>query len=125
METWLAILDIIVLLFFSYVLFFREYVLRRREVKCLRCGNCCRLLVELEESDIKRIKDAGYKDFLVKDKYLKRINRYCIFLKKEGNIYTCQINNIKPEICNSFPKKRGIFGKRVDSRCYNYHFKLG
>ena len=74
--------------------------------------------VRLNKQDIKRIENAGYGDFLDKEgKNLKRINGYCKFLILDNGITSCRIQDLKPEICNGFPRGKGLFGKKVDIRC--------
>ncbi|MFO7710230.1 MAG: YkgJ family cysteine cluster protein [Candidatus Woesearchaeota archaeon] len=68
---------------------------------CKRCGECCQYLVQLEEKDIIRIREAGYSDFYYDEgerKVLKRKNGYCIFYK-EG----CTIYPIRPKVCRDYP----------------------
>ena len=115
-------LGIIILML--YVSVFREYVLNRRRFKCLRCGNCCKLLVKPSKEEIEKIKKAGYKDFLDKKGYLKKVNGSCLFLKINKGLNYCSIQNIKPKICNDFPIKKGIFGKKADMRCKVYYGKF-
>ena len=121
----IKIIVLLLILFFIYVVLFREYFLARRKFKCKRCGNCCKLKVYLYKEDIKRIKKAGYHDFLDKNtNYMKRVNGYCKFLTLNKGIPSCSINGIKPKICVSYPMYRGIFGKKVDSRCHVFHGKI-
>ncbi|MBS3078680.1 YkgJ family cysteine cluster protein [Candidatus Pacearchaeota archaeon] len=118
MEIFFIVIDIIIILIFVYIFYFREFILAKREFKCLRCGNCCKLRVRLNKQDIKRIENAGYGDFLDKEgKNLKRINGYCKFLILDNGITSCRIQDLKPEICNGFPRGKGLFGKKVDIRC--------
>ncbi len=119
---WWVILALLV-----YIAFLRGYFLRRREFKCLRCNTCCKLLVMLSKEDIERINNRGYKDFLdIKGKHLRRKNGYCIFFNNNNNnnISECSINDIKPQICRKYPNLKGIFGKKYDQRCKNFHKKL-
>lgn len=112
------------ILFYLYVLFIRPYVLARKKFKCLRCGLCCGLKVKLSKEEIKKIKKAGYSDFITKHGYIKRKNKYCQFLKFKGNITECSLEKIKPKICKKFPEISGLFGKQIDVRCKTCHKKL-
>ena len=107
----------IVLLIFGGILFFRSYTIARN-FKCTRCGKCCRLRVEPNKEDIKRIKKAGKKYFM-QGKFLKRINgnKQCKFLISKKGIARCSIYKNRPEICRKWPNSQGIFGKQVDPRC--------
>jgi len=124
MKTSSIIIDIIITLIVLYLFYFREFILGRKEFKCLRCGNCCRLRINLTKQDIERIEKAGYKDFLGKNNKLKKINGHCKFLMLKDGITTCSIDNIKPEVCKRFPIGKGIFGKKVDMRCKTCSWKL-
>ena len=112
-------INISYLLFLIYYFFVRRYTLAKKEFRCLRCGKCCcKYLVNLSKEDIKKIKKAGYKDFIAKNGYLKKKNGYCIFLKLDKGEACCGIqNSAKPEICKTFPISSGLFGKRFDPRC--------
>jgi Fe-S-cluster containining protein len=112
-------------LFYLYILFFRPYVLARRRFKCLRCGNCCRLSVTLEDSEIRLLEKNGYKDFLDERGFIRKKEGFCQFLKfKDGKTY-CSIESIKPRICKRFPLKKGPLGKKIDTRCKYFYLKLG
>ena len=81
-----------------------------KSFKCNRCGECCKIVVKLNEKEIKAINNSGYKDFLTKDPIkgknidcLKRINGNCVFLKKKGNKYSCEIYDIRPKTCRLYP----------------------
>jgi Fe-S-cluster containining protein len=119
-----AVIWIITFFFCIYVLFLREYFLARRKFKCKRCGQCCKLLVDLNEDDIRKIKKAGHADFISDKKCLKRVNGYCMFLVFRDGVSCCSIEDIKPKICRNFPNKKGIFGKKYDTRCKNFHYKV-
>lgn len=61
-----------------------------KSFKCKQCGECCKIVVKLNEKEIKAIKKSGYKDFLAKDPIkgknidcLKRINGNCFFFNKK------------------------------------------
>jgi Fe-S-cluster containining protein len=110
------VVDILLGLIILYLLFV-EYLYTRKKFKCLRCGDCCRLIVRLNEEDKKRLKKNGYRNFVDKLGFLKRINGHCIFLGMKNGIAECGIEKIKPEVCRHFPEKRGLFGKKRDRRC--------
>ena len=101
-------------------IFYRNHKLTRERFVCKNCGRCCRLKVEPSREDIKRIKKAGYKDFLIDEKYMKKVNGHCIFLKTKKGISSCTINKIKPELCKKWPISKGIFGKTADIRCKRF-----
>ncbi len=113
---FILIADILLGLVILYLLFV-EYFYTRKKFKCLRCGDCCRLIVKLNAEDEKRLKKNGYKNFKNKFGFLKRINGHCIFLGMKKGVAECEIEKIKPEICGHFPEKRGLFGKKRDRRC--------
>lgn len=116
-------MDMILLLAVLYLLLIRGYFLSRRKFRCLRCGNCCKLRVKLNKREIDLIEKNGHRDFMNKG-CIKRINGYCNFLTLKNGITSCQIENIKPEICKDFPLKKGFFGRKVDGRCKVYENKL-
>jgi Fe-S-cluster containining protein len=117
----LTLFDIVLGLAIIYFIFIHEYVLARKKYKCIRCGKCCKLRVDLSEEDINKIKKAGYKDFLTKDNNLKKINGYCLFMTLDNGITSCKLEKSgKPSICRNFPEKRGIFGKAYDYRCRSF-----
>jgi len=90
----------------------------KKDFKCKRCGYCCSLNVKLSPGEIKEISNAGYKDFLdKKEKYLKKINGRCVFLKLDKGITSCTINNFKPSICKTFPIQKGFIWEYKDIRC--------
>ena len=101
------------LLALAYVLlfccanFFTNYVLYKRKSKfnCIKCGLCCALKVEPPEKEIRKIeKSLGESRALfMEGKYLKRVNGYCIFLKKEGEDKICSIYKFRPTICKAWP----------------------
>jgi Fe-S-cluster containining protein len=115
---FLAIIDIILVILLIYFIFIHEYMLGRRKFKCLRCGRCCRLTVNLTEEEINKIKKAGYKDFFTKDNKLKKVNGYCVFLTLNNGITACKLeNSAKPKICKDFPLIPGLYGRKYDKRC--------
>jgi Fe-S-cluster containining protein len=120
------IIDIILIILFIYFVFIHEYILGRRKFKCIRCGKCCKLRVNLPEEDIIKIKKAGYKDFLEKGLFkrknqLKKVNGYCIFLTLDKGVCSCKLeNSAKPNICRNFPAISGCFGKKYDLRCNSF-----
>jgi len=125
MERSAIVINVLITLVVYYIFYFREFILARKELKCLRCGNCCRLRVRLSEEDIEKITKAGYKDFLDKNgKNLKRINGYCNFLELNNGMTSCKIEKLKPEICKKFPIGKGFFGKKIDIRCRTCAWKL-
>jgi Fe-S-cluster containining protein len=111
---------LILFIFVIYIVFFRQFVLRRRKFKCLRCGRCCSLKVKLSKEDIKRLEKAGKKDFIEGKHWLKRINKYCQFLEIKNGKSRCLVYNSRPEICRNWPLKRFT----TDVRCSNYNGKL-
>ncbi len=116
-----AIIDIILVILFLYLIFIHQYVLGRRKFKCLRCGKCCGFRINLPKEDIAKIKKAGYKDFLEKGNQLKRVNGYCIFMNLDDGITSCKLeNSAKPIICKNFPHKKGFFGREADYRCRSF-----
>jgi Fe-S-cluster containining protein len=126
-----ALFLIAVLLCCFYLLFIRDYLLARRKFKCRRCGKCCRYLVSLSKEEAEKIKKAGYKDFLSRTgffgvkKYVRHAaNGYCMFLVFRDGISYCQLEHIKPKICRNFPVINGLFGKKCDPRCTNFHGQL-
>ena len=119
------IIDVAITLIIFYIFYFREFILARKEFKCTRCGNCCKMIVRINQQDTERIEKAGYKDFLANNrKNLKRINGCCKFLMLKDGIFSCQIQDIKPEICKRFPIGKGLFGKKIDIRCKTCAWKL-
>jgi Fe-S-cluster containining protein len=91
---------------------------------CQRCGKCCGLIVQIEESDVKRIKEAtelDEVDFVLlvnspsaKDaKIMKRAEgsvdrkhpgKHCVFLRWNDDDTTyCEIYDSRPDVCRSYP----------------------
>jgi Fe-S-cluster containining protein len=127
METSSIVINTIITLIVYYIFYLREFVLAKRYgFKCQRCGNCCKLRVKMFPEDIKSLEETGHKkeDFLYKNKYLKKINGYCVFLTLNNGITSCSIENNKPYVCRRFPIGKGIFGKKIDIRCRTCAFKL-
>jgi Fe-S-cluster containining protein len=112
----LDIFVIIAALIIFYLAFARQFVWRFRKFKCLRCGHCCRLRVNLSKKDIERLEKAGKKNFIKDTKWLKRINGYCMFLKIENGKAGCSVYNNRPEVCRWWPLKRFT----CDTRCKSY-----
>jgi len=114
----------LVLAIIFYILTIRPFMLARRKFKCQRCGRCCKLKVPLKEKDIKRLESSGKKDFVVRSftgrKFMKRINGYCKFLEFEKGLARCTVNDVKPEICASWPIHKGFPGTLADCRCKSY-----
>ena len=91
-----------------------------KNFKCTLCGECCRPIVKVNESDIQRIEKAGYEreEFLVKDPLmdkakekdtLKQKNGVCMFLKRQGDKYYCDIYDHRPNACRIYPfNKEGL-----------------
>jgi Fe-S-cluster containining protein len=114
----ISVINLLLFIALVYLIFVRPYILGRREFKCLRCGKCCKLTVALSEEEIKKIKKAGYKDFLIKNNKLKKVNGYCVFLTLDKGVTSCKLeNSAKPRICRNYPKITGLFGKEHDIRC--------
>lgn len=107
-----------------YVFYIRPYVLAKKEFKCRRCGNCCSLRVRPSKEEIKKIKRKGHKNFLNWLGFIKRKNKFCIFLKFEKNKAKCYIYKIRPKICKTFPISNSSFGEKIDVRCKNCYGKL-
>lgn len=89
-------------------------IFKKQNFQCNRyCGECCKkLVVEVDGSEIKKIKSLGYKeeDFLEKgffhpEKFtLKRNKDGCVFLKQEKDrLYSCKIYENRPKICKKYP----------------------
>lgn len=117
----LQIINILLIIALIYFVFIHGYLLARRKFKCLRCGKCCRLKVVLTKEDIAKIKKAGYKNFLEKNNYLKKVNGYCIFMTLNNGVTSCKLeHSAKPEVCRNFPTIKGFFGKKYDFRCRSF-----
>lgn len=118
------VLALFLVLVYLYLVhdFVRSVILSRKEFKCLRCGQCCRLKLRLYPDDINKIRRAGHKDFL-DGKYMKQINGYCKFLKIDAGLAQCKLQKIKPVICREFPRKSFLRIPTVDTRCEFYRKK--
>ena len=85
--------------------------------RCERCGECCnKYIIKLSRKDIREIEKLGYKDFYEYDRIigsnvLKKVNHECIFIKKKGGKYLCQIYRSRPLVCKRYP----FFKKDVKS----------
>jgi len=99
------------------LIFYESHIIIKNGFRCLRCGLCCKLKVVPSKEDIERIKNAGYKNFLINGKYIKKINGNCMFIKFKKGKAICRINNIKPGLCKRFPIKHSFFWKQMDVRC--------
>lgn len=94
------------MIIFSLPLVFRRVWLgfHKKDFKCIMCGNCCRFsIITLTDEDIKRIEDAGQKDFIenvsLSEKKLRRVNGRCLFNKDDK----CGIYESRPNVCRNFP----------------------
>lgn len=96
---------------------------RQSRFNCVTCGLCCSLTVKPSEKDIKRIEKSGHKreEFLEKGT-LKKIQGYCLFLKKEDmtaksklnmqSNFVCSIYNSRPDICRKWPfQSKAVYWK--------------
>jgi len=116
---------VVSVLFAIYVAFFRDFVLAKRKFKCLRCGKCCKLRVNLNKDEIENLKRIGEKDFLDEsNNHIKRVNGYCKFLNFNDGTTSCNIENNKPLICRNFPVKKGFIFRTVDLRCQSFCGRL-
>jgi Fe-S-cluster containining protein len=84
--------------------FVKRISLNRRssQFKCMMCGNCCRFrVVPIDKEDVRRLEEAGYKDFYVKkgELMMKRVNGKCVFLKEDK----CTVHKFRPRVCREFP----------------------
>jgi Fe-S-cluster containining protein len=129
MQTWIYIVTFAVMTFYLYVMIRRRlfaYLLRKKEFKCTRCGECCKLLVRLKEHDIRRIAKLGHDpnkfvNIVDGDKRLKQVDGYCIFLLRKDGLARCTIYNVRPKICKDFPKIPTFSGKKGwDYRCHAF-----
>ncbi|MBS3165758.1 YkgJ family cysteine cluster protein [Candidatus Woesearchaeota archaeon] len=82
--------------------------------RCTQCGQCCRAIVKVSETDIERIEKSGLKrkEFLDYDPMeenptekncLKMENKVCTFLRRKGDRYYCSIYEQRPSTCRKFP----------------------
>jgi len=102
--------------------------------KCERCGYCCTLNVILTEKEIKKITQKGFADFFVKDEnddnngdnsflIKRKENGDCIFLKRNGDVTSCQIYPFRPSPCKNYPpyeQNRPCKGFNPRVRAYLY-----
>ena len=82
--------------------------LKKEKFSCRMCGNCCRFnIIAMTEEDVKRIKEAGFKDFVENsgEKKLRRVRGRCVFSRDDK----CGIYEIRPSVCREFPFQK-IFG---------------
>lgn len=91
-----------------------EPLFKKQNFQCNRCcGECCkRLVVEVTQPEIKKIKSLGYKEeefaekgFFHPEKFtLKKNKDGCVFLRKEKDgKYSCKIYENRPKICRDYP----------------------
>ena len=88
------IICIVIFVCMLYLIFLHSFVksiyfgLRKEKFDCTRCGECCKLLVRLDDEDVVRLEAAGKKDFYEQRngrKYLKRaFDGYCIFYNRDN-----------------------------------------
>ena len=113
-----SIIFVIVIFIIAYIFIIRRFIFGREKFRCLRCGKCCKLRVDLSDEDIKRIKMAGKRDFIEGKNHLKRINGFCKFLELKEGKSSCSIYKIRPAICREYPRiKRKILPDSRDLRC--------
>ncbi len=82
------------------------------------CKECCiETEMPLSEDDVRRIAEAGHRDFYHQDEegyfILRNVNGRCVFLGKEG----CTIYAIRPEGCRLYPFVLGDEGVELDTDC--------
>jgi len=109
----------------SFIILLPQFILSirlagiRDKFKCTGCGNCCRLkVIPLRKDDVKRLEDAGYRDFTeVKEGEVtfKRVNGRCLFNKDDK----CSVYEHRARVCREFPffSSYGIPYCRVMSYC--------
>ncbi len=121
MEILTSLSYIIVISYFIYMTYrlqFRSLVLRNQEFKCIHCTECCKLRVKLSDKDIKRIEtDIDYIDKDKGNRWIKKVNGYCIFLNITQGKSSCSIYDMRPEVCRSYPRIRPFGIKSFDPRC--------
>ncbi len=102
----------VVYLFFILVLFYLfgcslSCIVHKRKLKfkCLMCGECCRLKVNVTDKEIKIIEKHEFKknDFIKGRGVLKRVNGYCVFLKEVDGKKICSIYKFRPSTCKRWP----------------------
>ena len=75
---------------------------RRAEFNCQMSGDCCRFkYLPLRESDVKRLEEAGYKDFVSYkgERSMKRVRGRCVFQKDDK----CSVYEHRPQVCREYP----------------------
>lgn len=76
---------------------------------CTRCGECCKISPSLSSADIHRIKKLGYPEEQFVDiapngeAYMQMKRGWCVFLRKNKEIYSCKIYGHHPKICRQYP----------------------
>lgn len=72
---------------------------------CIRCGLCCAPTVTPTEKDIRRIEKSLGKprEYFLENSSLKKVNGYCMFLKRENGNNICSIYKARPSICRKWP----------------------
>ena len=64
MDVWTALNYSLLIFIIFWIVVRRDiksFMIRKQNFNCIRCGKCCRLLVELSQEDISRIKtDVDY-----------------------------------------------------------------
>jgi Fe-S-cluster containining protein len=101
----------------------QNLLIRNRKFSCINCGCCCRLRVELSDDEIRKIRKHVKIEFAEKEKnknYIKRINKYCIFLKILEGKSRCMIYPYRPKICRNFPKTTVLGIRANDTRCRSF-----
>ena len=100
--------------------------MNKKNFECKKCGECCRPIVLLTEEDIVRIKLLGLREeeFVAIDpigeethKVLKQKNNVCMFLKRYGENFICNIHQHRPEICRQYPFFEDIFLHTLSLYC--------
>lgn len=109
--------------------------------KCYMCGACCRLVVEIEPGDMKRLADElkmteedFRKEYIVPGLYswnpgsgvMKKVSKEdsgkkgCPFLTKGvPNLYYCSVHHIKPDLCHEYkPGKLNCYRSVSDDLYY-------
>ena len=78
---------------------------RKSKFRCLICGECCKLKVNVTDKEIKIIESRGFKrnNFIKGGRVLKRVNGYCVFLKYKRGKRVCSIYKFRPSVCRKWP----------------------
>ncbi|PLX83783.1 MAG: hypothetical protein C0618_12105 [Desulfuromonas sp.] len=89
---------------------------RSRQSGCRACGDCCRELswhLHASDRDLERWRRLGRDDLLARvnrlgwiwtDPLTKELLPCCPYLvKSDGGTHLCEIHEIKPDICRSYP----------------------